>query len=73
MAIVQKLNRQLTVSDTEIDKYLSDGYDQIDEKGAVIKKATGKKTISIEVYNKEVNKLKAEIAELKKEETKKTV
>lgn len=68
MAKVKKLNRVLTVSDEAVDAYLKRGYDQIDDKGKIIKHATGGRFIPIAEYNKlleEVEKLKAEIKKLK--------
>lgn len=58
---VKKGNRVLRVSETVLKKYLSNGYDQIDDKGNIVKEATGGKSISI----KEYNKLKQELEELK--------
>ena len=73
MATVRKRNRVLKVNDNVVSRYLKDGYDQIDEKGEVVKLATGGKSVSIGSYNKvveEVEKLKAEIKKLKTENTK---
>ena len=73
MAKVKKANRILTVSETEVNKYLQQGYDQIDDKGKVIKRATGGRMVPIAEYNKvleENEKLKAELEELKKKEKK---
>lgn len=68
MAKVKKLNRVLTVSDEAVDSYLKRGYDQIDDAGKIIKRATGGRFIPISEYNKlleENEKLKAEIKKLK--------
>lgn len=62
MAIVQKANKQLTVDDNAVEKYLSDGYDEIDNDGKVIKCATAKKSVDVSEYNR----LKAELEKLKK-------
>ncbi len=73
MAKVRRDNRILTVSETEVNKYLQQGYDQIDDKGKVIKRATGGRTVPIAEYNRvleENEKLKAEIEELKMKEKK---
>ncbi|EGL82100.1 hypothetical protein CathTA2_2463 [Caldalkalibacillus thermarum TA2.A1] len=73
MAKVRRDNRILTVSETEVNKYLQQGYDQIDDKGKVIKRATGGRTVPIAEYNRvleENEKLKAELEELKKKEKK---
>lgn len=66
MAIVQKANKQLTVEDNAVDKYLSDGYDEIDNDGKVIKSATAKKAVDVSEYNR----LKAELEKLKKSKNK---
>lgn len=68
MAKVKKLNRVLTVSDEAVESYLKRGYDQVDDKGKIIKHATGGRMIPIVEYNKlleEVEKLKAENKKLK--------
>ncbi|UYG93191.1 hypothetical protein [Cytobacillus firmus] len=68
MAKVKKLNRVLTVEDSAVPSYLKAGYDEIDEKGEVVKRATGGRTVSIAEYNKvldEVESLKAENKKLK--------
>jgi molybdopterin biosynthesis enzyme MoaB len=73
VAKVRRDNRILTVSETEVNKYLQQGYDQIDDKGKVIKRATGGRTVPIAEYNRvleENEKLKAEIEELKMKEKK---
>lgn len=78
MAKVKKLNRVLTVSDEAVNSYLRDGYDQIDESGNVLKRATGGRTVPIGEHNEaldkietleaEVKKLKAELKKAKKDE-----
>ena len=73
MAKVRKANRILTVNDNAVETYLKRGYDEIDEKGKVIKNATGNKSISIAKYNKiieENEKLKKENTSLKGQITK---
>lgn len=73
MAKVKKLNRVLTVEDSVVPSYLKAGYDEIDEKGEVVKRATGGRTVSIAEYNKvldELDGLKAENKKLKTENTK---
>lgn len=62
MPKIKKGNRVLTVEKGRVSGFLKDGYDEIDEKGKVINKATGGKTISIGEYNKvlaELDKAKA--------------
>lgn len=52
MAKVRKNNRVITVDDNRVDSYLLRGYDQVDDKGSIIKYATGGKTVTIAEYNK---------------------
>jgi hypothetical protein len=66
---VRKQNRILDIPASRLDAFLQQGYDQIDEKGNVIRRATGGRTISVAEYNKvveELEKAKAELAKLKK-------
>jgi hypothetical protein len=66
---VRKQNRILDVPASRLDAFLQQGYDQIDEEGKVIRRATGGRTISVAEYNKvveELEKAKAELAKLKK-------
>lgn len=61
---VKKANKVLTILPTELNHYLSLGYDQIDDKGKILKESE-KKTYSVAEYNKllEENKqLKAKLA-----------
>lgn len=71
MARVKRLNRVLTVPDEVVGKYLKEGYDQIDDKGEVIKRATGGRFVSIAEYNKVVEELEKTKAEIKKLKSKK--
>lgn len=57
---LRKANRIITVSSDHSESYLRRGYDQIDEKGKVVKKATGGKSISVAEYNKVVEQLEKE-------------
>lgn len=50
--IVRKSNRILHVAANLADSYLKRGYDQVNEKGKVVKHATGGKTISVAEFNK---------------------
>jgi hypothetical protein len=66
---VRKQNRILDIPESRLEAFLQQGYDQIDEKGNVIRRATGGRKISIAEYNKvveELEKAKAELAKLKK-------
>lgn len=79
MAKVRKKNRLLTVNDAAVASYLKEGYDQVDDKGKIIKNATGGKTINVQEFNnlndafqklsKERDDLFLEHEELKKENT----
>ena len=71
MARVKRLNRVLTVPDEVVGNYLKEGYDQIDDKGEVIKRATGGRFVSIVEYNKVVEELEKAKAEIKKLKSKK--
>lgn len=62
MVTVKKGNIELNVDETEVSKFLANGYDQIDRSGKITKQATGGKTVSYAEYQK----LLAENAELKK-------
>lgn len=70
---MKKTNRVLYVNKGQVDSYLKQGYDQISEKGEIVKRATGGRTISIAEHNKvldELDKVKADggdEAEIKKE------
>lgn len=70
MAKVRKKNRLLTVSDQAVESYLKRGYDQVDNDGNILKKATGGKKVALNVHNKvlkELEELKRENTELKKQ------
>lgn len=74
---VKRLNKTLNIDKGRLASYLLDGYDQIDEEGNVITRATGGRNVSLAEYNKvldekdefekENKKLKSEVAKLKKE------
>ncbi|MES5869193.1 hypothetical protein [Bacillus cereus group sp. RP32] len=74
---VKRLNKTLNIDEGRLDSYLLDGYDQIDEEGNVITRATGGRNVSLAEYNKaldendhlkeENKKLKSEVSKLKKE------
>lgn len=78
MALVLKDNVELTVADTEVDAYLQRGYNLINEKGEVIKAATGGRNVTLAEYNalqeqlvkrdEEIKALRKEVAALKKAE-----
>lgn len=62
MVTVKKGNVELNVDETEVTRFLANGYDQLGDNGRVVKQATGGKTVSVEEYNR----LLAENVELKK-------
>lgn len=74
---VKRLNKTLYIDEGRLESYLRDGYDQIDEQGNIVTRATGGRNISLAEYNKvldekdelekENKKLKSEVAKLKKE------
>lgn len=72
MAKVKKSNRILTVNDNAVETYLQRGYDQIDDKGKVIKRATGGRMVPLSEHNAVLDQLEelkdaAGSDELKKE------
>lgn len=70
MARLKKSNRIIDVQPEFLDGYLMRGYDQIDEKGTVIKRATGGRNVSVGQFNavsEELEALKAEVKKLKAE------
>lgn len=69
MPIVKKLNKIYTIPHESVDSFLKDGFNEIDEKGKIIKRATGGFEVSCAIYNKALDKIEAlekELAELKK-------
>ncbi|APB37976.1 hypothetical protein [Heyndrickxia coagulans] len=60
---VRKENRVLTIPETRLHVYLQDGYDQIDDVGNVIKRATGGRMVSLAEYNRLLDR----VAELENE------
>ncbi|PFW65286.1 hypothetical protein [Bacillus sp. AFS075034] len=70
---VKKLNKTLNIDEGRLDSYLLDGYDQIEEDGTIIKRATGGRTVSLAEFNgvvEEKEKLAAENEKLKAENNK---
>ncbi|MCY8345042.1 hypothetical protein MOC74_06100 [Bacillus haynesii] len=68
MAKVKKHNRVLKVADAAVPGYLKRGYDQVDESGKVVQRATGGRTVALSEHNKaldEIENLKAQLAEAK--------
>lgn len=57
MAKVRKKNRILTVSESAVASYLNEGYDQVDENGKIVNRATGGKTVSLTEHNKALDKI----------------
>lgn len=58
MPKIKKGNRILNVADGRLKSYLKQGYDQINESGEVIQRATGGKNVSIGEYNRALTELK---------------
>lgn len=76
MAKVKKHNRVLKVADAAVSGYLKRGYDQVDENGKIVQRATGGRTVALLEHNKaldEIESLKSQIQEVKRaaEEAKK--
>lgn len=64
---VKRLNKVLNIDKDFLTSYLNDGFDQINEEGEILKRATGGRNISVQEYNQALDKidaLEAEIAEL---------
>lgn len=74
---VKRLNKTLHIDEGRLESYLRDGYDQIDEQGNIVTRATGGREVSLAEHNKvldendhlkeENKKLKSEVTKLKKE------
>ena len=56
---IRKKNRILHVESDRLEGFLNQGYDQIDEDGNVVKRATGGRTVSLPEYNKVLEELEA--------------
>ncbi|MED4447441.1 hypothetical protein [Bacillus thuringiensis] len=77
---VKRLNKTLNIDEGRLDSYLLDGYDQIDEDGNIIARATGGRNVSLAEFNgvlaekdalvAENDKLKSENSKLKAENSK---
>lgn len=70
---VKKLNKTLHIDEGRLDSYLLDGYDQINEVGAIITRATGGRNVSLAEFNAvlaEKDQLTAENEKLKSENSK---
>lgn len=63
MATVKKANRLLTVREEDVEHYLTRGYDQVDDSGAVVK--PGKFTSKDKAAEDKIAALESENAELK--------
>ncbi|HDR7601030.1 TPA: hypothetical protein QCX65_004474 [Bacillus mycoides] len=69
---VQRLNKVLHIDKDFLPSYLNDGFDQINDEGKILKRATGGRAISVQEYNQALDKideLETEIAELKAPKT----
>ncbi|MBJ8031448.1 hypothetical protein [Bacillus cereus group sp. N21] len=77
---VKRLNKTLHIGEGRLTSYLLDGYDQIDEEGNIITRATGGRNVSLAEFNgvlaekdalvAENEKLKSENSKLKAENSK---
>ncbi|MCC2341866.1 hypothetical protein OCF13_26365 [Bacillus tropicus] len=69
---VKRLNKVLNIDKDFLPSYLNDGFDQINDEGKIIKRATGGRNISVQEYNQALDKidaLEAEVAELRAPKT----
>lgn len=72
MKKVRMGNKCLCISDEDLDKYLADGYDEIDENGKVKTTSPTKKYSATEVdkikadYEERIKKLEAKLSKAKK-------
>ncbi|MBL3785569.1 hypothetical protein IRV21_25790 [Bacillus cereus] len=69
---VKRLNKVLNIDKDFLPSYLNDGFDQINDEGKIIKRATGGRNISVQEYNQALDKielLEEEIADLKAPKT----
>lgn len=69
---VKRLNKVLNIDKDFLASYLNDGFDQINDEGKIIKRATGGRNISVQEYNQALDKielLEEEIADLKAPKT----
>ncbi|AJH77450.1 MULTISPECIES: hypothetical protein [Heyndrickxia] len=60
---VRKENRVLHVPEGQVAKFLNQGYDQIDETGNIVKRATGGRMVTLQEYNRLLDR----VAELEQE------
>lgn len=67
MALVQKENKQLTVDGKDVNTYLADGYDVLDEKTGKVLTPGAKKQVDYKVYAK----LQAELDKFKSKQSNK--
>ncbi|GGE47678.1 hypothetical protein GCM10011391_28070 [Pullulanibacillus camelliae] len=54
---IRKKNRILRIEKDRLPGFLKQGYDQIDESGKIIKRATGGRMISVAEYNEVIEEL----------------
>ncbi|MCM3620506.1 hypothetical protein M3936_23405 [Sutcliffiella horikoshii] len=76
MAKMIKGNRILDVDAGRVEAYLKQGYNQVDNAGKIVKRATGGRSVSLQEHNKVLAELEAlkgspsvekELEEVKKE------
>jgi len=61
---IRKGNRILNVDESRLQSFLQQGYDQINEEGKVVKRATGGRNVSLAEFNAVVEELEAVKAQL---------
>ncbi|PEE04602.1 hypothetical protein [Bacillus pseudomycoides] len=65
---VKRLNKVLNIEKDFLPSYLNDGFDQINDEGKVVKRATGGRNISVSEHNAaldRIEELEAELESLK--------
>lgn len=70
---MRKGNKVIHVEESRVNSFLAQGYDQVNERGEIVKRATGGRTVNIAEYNavvEELEALKKENAALKAKITK---
>ncbi|MDK7537791.1 hypothetical protein OWO94_13415 [Bacillus paranthracis] len=54
---VKRLNKVLNIDKDFLPSYLNDGFDQVNDDGKIIKRATGGRNISVQEYNQALDKI----------------
>lgn len=54
---MKRLNKVLNIDKDFLPSYLNDGFDQVNDDGKIIKRATGGRNISVQEYNQALDKI----------------